>query len=61
MALRIQITKFKFHQHLLEANSPNLMLAKLSRYRVYYIVIIVYFLGSGPKNRHGVAQYSIHF
>ena len=32
MALGIQIAKFKFRQYLLRANSPNLMLAKLSRY-----------------------------
>ena len=34
MALRIQIAKFKFRQCLLRANSPNLVLAKLSRYTV---------------------------
>ena len=34
MALRIQITKFKFCQYLLRANSP---LAKLSRYMVYKV------------------------
>ena len=34
MALRILITKFKFRQHILRANSPNLMLAKLSCYIV---------------------------
>ena len=32
MVLRIQITKLKIHQYLLKANSPNLMLAKFSRY-----------------------------
>ena len=32
--VRILITKSKFHQYLLRANSPNLMLAKLSRYTV---------------------------
>ena len=36
MALRIQIANFNFHQYLLRANSSNLMLAKLSRYTVYY-------------------------
>ena len=35
MVLRIQIAKFKFHQYLLRANLPNLMLAKLSHYTVY--------------------------
>ena len=34
MALRIQIAKFKFCQYFLRANSPNLMLAKLSHYTV---------------------------
>ena len=34
MALRIQIAKFKFCQYLLRANSPNLMLTKLSCYTV---------------------------
>ena len=34
MALRIQIAKFKFRQYLLRTNSPNLMLAKFSRYTV---------------------------
>ena len=36
MALRIQIAKFKIHQYLLRANSPNLMLAKFSRYTASY-------------------------
>ena len=35
MVLRIQIIKFKFHQYLLRANLPNLMLAKLSHYTVF--------------------------
>ena len=35
MALRIQIAKIEFHQYLLRANSPNLMLAKFSRYTVH--------------------------
>ena len=30
----IQIVKFKFYQHQLRAASPNLMLAKLTRYMV---------------------------
>ena len=34
MALRVQIAKFKFCQYLLKANSPNLMLANVSRYTV---------------------------
>ena len=34
MALRIQIAKFKFRQYPVRANSPNSMLAKLSRYTV---------------------------
>ena len=37
MALRFQITKLKFRQYLLRANSPNLMLAKLSHYTVYIL------------------------
>ena len=37
MALRIQIAKFKVHQYLLRGNSPNLMIAKLSRYMVIYM------------------------
>ena len=36
MALSIQITKFKFHQHELRAVSPNLMLAKVTCYTIYY-------------------------
>ena len=35
MALRIQIAKFELCQYLLRANSPNLMLAKVSRYTVF--------------------------
>ena len=35
MMLRIQITKYKFCQYLLSANSPNLILAKLSHYMVF--------------------------
>ena len=34
LVLRIQITKFKLHQYILRANSPNLMLTKLFRYTV---------------------------
>ena len=34
MVLRIQIAKLKFRQYQLRANSPNLMLAKVSRYTV---------------------------
>ena len=36
MALRIQIAKLNIHQYLLRANSPNLMLAKFSRYTVAF-------------------------
>ena len=36
MTLRIQIAKFKYHQYLLRANSPNLMLTELSCYAVVY-------------------------
>ena len=36
MVLRIQMAKFKPRQYLLRANSPNLMLVKLSRYTVYH-------------------------
>ena len=43
MALRIQITKFKFCLYLLRANLPNLMLAKLSHY-VVGILKILYLL-----------------
>ena len=39
MALRIQIAKFKFRQYLPRANSPNLMLTKLSYYTVIYALI----------------------
>ena len=35
MELSIQIAKFKFHQYELRAVSPNLMLAKVTRYTVY--------------------------
>ena len=35
MALRIQMAKLKIRQYLLRANSPNLMLAKFSRYTVW--------------------------
>ena len=34
MVLRIQIGKFRFHQYLLRANSPNLVLTKPSHYTV---------------------------
>ena len=34
MVIRIKIIKFKIHQYLLRANSPNSMLAKSSRYTV---------------------------
>ena len=37
MTLSIPIAKFKFHQHQLRAVSPNLMLAKLTRYTVYIL------------------------
>ena len=36
MAIRIQIAKFKLRQYLLRTNSPNLMLAKVSRYTVHH-------------------------
>ena len=36
IALRIQIAKFNLRQYLLRANSPNLMLAKLSQNMVCY-------------------------
>ena len=35
MALSIQIAKLKFHQYELRAVSPNLILAKVTRYTVY--------------------------
>ena len=34
MVLRIQIAKLKARQYLLRANSPNLMLPKISRYMI---------------------------
>ena len=42
MALKILITKFKFHQYILRAKSPNLVLAKLSRYTEYYVFLFIY-------------------
>ena len=39
MVLGIQITKFKFHQCLLMANSPNLMLAKPFLLCIRYFII----------------------
>ena len=44
MVLRIQIAKFKFCQYQLRANSPNLMLARLSRYTVYTFTCAVPFM-----------------
>ena len=35
MALRIQITKSKFHHYQLRVNSPNLMLTKVTHYMVH--------------------------
>ena len=37
MALTIQVTKLKIRQYLQRANSPNLMLAKFSRYTVFHL------------------------
>ena len=42
MVLGIQITKFKFHQCLLMANSPNLMLAKPFLLYIYGILLTMY-------------------
>ena len=36
MTLSIQIAKFKFRQYQLKAVSPNLMLAKVTRYLAFY-------------------------
>ena len=36
MTLSIQIAKFKFRQYQLRAVSPNLMLAKVTRYTVHF-------------------------
>ena len=36
MTLSVQIAKFKFHQYQLRAILPNLMLAKLTHYTVFY-------------------------
>ena len=37
MTLCILIAKFKFHQYERRAVSPNLMLAKITRYTVLYV------------------------
>ena len=37
MMLRIQIAKFEFRQYQLKAVSPNLMLAKVTRYTVIFM------------------------
>ena len=41
MELSIQIAKFKFPQYELRAVTPNLMLAKVTRYMVSLILVLV--------------------
>ena len=41
MALRTQVAKFKFHQYILRANSPNLMLTKFNAHQTFPLYGIV--------------------
>ena len=50
MAVSIQITKFKLPQYQWRAISPNLMMAKVTRYKVYSITTIIIIYSHTFKN-----------